>query len=107
MNLYIELLAIGSILLVFFLWAIWKNLTDFIYAWRYKPENDKTRRREEIGRGKPESESPSDSISGVSSLEGRELLQTAELNSVGEDSSSNREPSSIIRRLRKRKEKIE
>jgi len=38
-------------------WAIWYNLTNKWYNWRYKPENDKSRRSpvEESGIGKPTS----------------------------------------------------
>jgi hypothetical protein len=50
-----EWLLIIIPLFMFFIWAIWYNLTNKWYNWRYKPEYDKSRRFpvEDTGIGKP------------------------------------------------------
>ena len=54
MKLYIELLVFAAIILFIFFWAVYKNITDYIYKKKYNPNNDKSRRGEEIRRAKLE-----------------------------------------------------
>jgi len=107
MNVYIEFVMIGAIILVFFLWAVWKNITDWFYRWRYKVNNEKRKRREEerreeLGRRKPELESTSDSIPRPSQPEGEQLLPTTDVNSVGKNSKLSGK-SRIFSRINRRK----
>jgi hypothetical protein len=40
MNIYIEFLVVGIALTMFFLWAIWKRITDWVILRRYKKEHE-------------------------------------------------------------------
>lgn len=40
MNVYIEFLVAGVIFLMFFVWAVWKSITDWLILRRYKKEHD-------------------------------------------------------------------
>jgi hypothetical protein len=113
MKIYLELLIIGILFLMFFLWAIWKNITDFLYKWRYKKQNERREQRKDEGRseeergtkldgGEPILESTSDSIPRPSQLERRELLPTTNPDVVRKDSNGSGK-SSFITRIRRRK----
>jgi hypothetical protein len=101
MNLYIELLIPLAVIALFFIWALWKNITDWFYAWSYKRNNDKNKRGKELGGGKLGIESTTNDISRPSQPGEPELLQTTDVNSVREDSSIFGKPSFFSRFKRK------
>lgn len=91
MNIPIELLVVLLILFLLVFWTIWFRFTQWRAIKSYKPENDKSKFREERRRAELEGRKfePSNAViglSGLTSTEGQELLQNATPDSVGEDS---------------------
>lgn len=110
MQLYIELLVLGSIGLMFALWFLWVTTTKFYHKWRYKPENDRGKKGEDnrqrlIREGHPDPigtvAKAIDDIGGQGESEGSRVIPTADVNSVGKDSDGIRK--SRRRRIFRRK----
>jgi hypothetical protein len=107
MNVYIEFIIVLILVLMFFTWALWKNITDWYYKLRYnkqeekKKDDDKYKReREEVGRGESDAESSVDDVPRPSELAEQELLPTTEVDSDGENSLSTGK-SNFISRIKK------
>jgi len=100
MTIYIELLIIGILVIMLVTWAVWYNLSLAWLKWRYKPENDKGRPREDNRKGNG-TENPTPIPAGIPQPEGRELLQKPKPTNVGENSSGNRKVS-FFRRIRRK-----
>jgi hypothetical protein len=89
-----EWLLIIIPVLMLFLWALWYNLTNKWYNWRYKPENDKARpgkgptgpaQPEEPGIGEPTSYIPV-----AAGTDAGSKLETANPVKTGQNSKSTR-----------------
>lgn len=78
-----EWLLIIIPLFMFFIWAIWYNLTNKWYNWRYKPEHDKSRRFpvEDTGIGKP-----SINLSGTTGFDAGRSLQISTSSGIKQNS---------------------
>jgi hypothetical protein len=92
MKLYLELLVLGIILLIVFLWAVWYNLTKKFYKWRYEKKYGTGK---SIGgrietRGSPELKEPINSNERLEQPAKRELLSTTDVDSTRENRSSTR-----------------
>lgn len=92
MNLYVELLVLGIILLIVFLWAVWYNLTRIWYKWRYEKKYGKQR---SIGgriatRGSSEFKESTCIDERFEQPAKRELLSPTSSDSVGKNGNSTR-----------------
>lgn len=90
MNIPVELLLILIVGLLFLFWAIWFRISNKILLKKYKPDNDKSRKGEEIrraklDRGKSRDEKPVINLDGFAEFDPRELLQATAINELGED----------------------
>jgi len=92
----IEAIVIIGILGVFLLISLFLFITKFIKLRRYKPENDKGRCAEESRRRELAT------IQRPVLLEGRNILPTTDVSSLGQDSTSIRKPKFKFFRRRKK-----
>lgn len=99
MIIYIELLVVGVLLALLFIWGAYIILSKKFYKWRYKPENDRGKKGEEfrqelIQQGRADREGTS-TRTGSPNLEGerftdeRTNLSPTNSLSVGKTSKSN------------------
>ncbi len=92
MKIYTELLVLGIILLIVFLWAVWYNLTKKFYKWRYEKKYDTTKSiggRIETGRS-AEFEKSINSNERLEQPAKVELLSTTDVDSIRENRSGTR-----------------
>ena len=92
MKIYAELLVLGIILLIVFLWAVWYNLTRIWYKWRYEYKYGKQR---SIGgriktRGSSELKESDGSDERLVPITERELLSPTNVDSTRKNSNSTR-----------------
>jgi len=88
----IEFLTIGSIILIVLMWFIWFILSRKYHSWRYKPENDRSKKAEEKrrrGEGDRESEARTDGHQRPTESTERDIFPTAVAPSDGETSVGN------------------
>lgn len=69
-------------------WAVWYNISNKYYNWRYKPENDKCRKGE--GPSGPAIAEPGSAADNIPGPMGREQLQIPAPIQVRQNSSSTR-----------------
>jgi len=103
MKIYIEVLMIFILMIIFILWRLWFTFSRWKLRRAYKPENDKARKGGEelraVERTKPDTPTASESIIRLEQPERRKLLQTTDVNSIGENCSSSRK---LLRRRTRR-----
>lgn len=114
MNLPIEIIGVGGIVLIFMIFTIWKVFSQIILKWRYKPANDKSRLGEEkrrqipevdttvrrIGAAKSTAERRDTDVQRPAAIEKREPVQTTVVNKTGQNRSGTGKSS--IRFIRRR-----
>ena len=84
MNIYIEVVVIGAVVVLFLGWSIWYNHSTN----KLRREYDNQRRRNKEGSGDFSTSEECFSSSGLTQLEGRKLLPPTKIVPVGENSSS-------------------
>lgn len=108
MIIYIEVLVIFILILIFVSWKLWSIISIKKLAKKYKPENDKSRKGgiENEGRvttTEAELNDKTENIGRFDKFEGRKLLQTANINSSGENSNISRKNSNLFDGFLKRR----
>ncbi len=91
----VELLVVGSFIILLIAWAIWYKLSNWILNKFYKPENDKSKygeekRRAELEGRKPNLERATIRAGNTEAFGGDELLPPQPSDSSGQDSKSPR-----------------
>ena len=89
MTIYIEVLVLVVIALLIFLWFTWFKFSKWINERRYKPENDKgikgeENRRKLLAEGKFDPTKPIINDAGFTEPPRQSILQTTEINDIGE-----------------------
>ncbi len=104
----IEVIVILLIFFIFFAWAIWHRVTNWLLIRKYNPDENKSRKGEEqrkseiarIAGGDLKVKSTGSNLSRPSKFVNRQLLPTASLTKYGQDISSIGKPSKSNERSR-------
>ena len=98
MKLYIEVIILFFLATIFFGWAIWNNITLRKIRRKYNPDDDKSRKGEELRRrveeGEPIVAKTSDGTPRPAPVEKPRVLQTTDTSVDGKASDSSRTTSS-------------
>ena len=98
MKLYVEVIILFILAIIFFGWSLWNNITLRKARKNYNPDDDKSRKGEELRRrveeGEPIVAKTSDGTPRPAPVEERRVLQTTETSVDGKTSNGSRTTSS-------------